>query len=56
MDLFNFFLNRLKEPSTMASIGVVATTFGADPTKIQSWQGAATAILCLLGMFLPERR
>jgi hypothetical protein len=51
-----FFLNRLREPSTMAGIAALAYIFGADPEKIQSVTGAVTAIAGAAAIFMPEQK
>lgn len=50
-------VDRLKEPSTWAGLGVVLGLFGIHlaPEKLTAVVGVATAVAALVAIFLPER-
>lgn len=51
-------LNRLKEPSTYAGVGVILGLVGIHlaPEKLTAIIGFATAGAALLAVFLPEKK
>ena len=50
-------LNRLKEPSTWAGLGVILGVFGVKvaPEQLTAVIGVVTAICAALAVFLPEK-
>ena len=50
-------LNRLKEPSTWAGLGVILGVFGVKvlPEQLTAIIGVVTAICAALAVFLPEK-
>ena len=50
-------LNRLKEPSTWAGLGVLLGLFGVKvlPEQLTAIVGVVTAICAALAVFLPEK-
>ena len=50
-------LNRLKEPSTWAGLGVLLGLFGVKvlPEQLTAIIGVVTAICAALAVFLPEK-
>lgn len=51
---WSYFLNRLREPSTMAGLAALGMLFGVDPEKVQTVAGAATAVVAAAAVFLPD--
>ena len=51
-------LNRLKEPSTWAGLGVLLSLFGVKvlPEQLTAIVGVVTAICAALAVFLPEKK
>lgn len=49
-----FLLNRLREPSTWAGLAGLATTVGANPTKVNAVSAVVAAVLSALAVFVPE--
>lgn len=51
--LRNFF-NRLREPSSLAGVAVLATLFGADPLKANIVAEALATVLAAGAILIPE--
>ncbi|MHA3018093.1 hypothetical protein CMPELA_25675 [Cupriavidus necator] len=49
------FLQRLREPSTMAGLSGLAVIVGANPTKVNAVSAVVAAVLSALAVFLPEK-
>lgn len=49
-------LARLREPSTMAGLGVIATLTGRSFPEIQAWMDVSAAVLAVLAVMFPERK
>lgn len=52
--LRNFF-NRLREPSSLAGVAVLATLFGADAAKANIIAELAATVLAAGAILIPER-
>jgi len=48
------FFNRLREPSSLAGVAVLAVLFGADPLKANMVAEALAAVLAAGAVMLPE--
>lgn len=51
----NKFFRRLKEPSSWAGLGVLASIAGVPPSTFQLVQQVAMGIVGLLAVFMPEK-
>lgn len=49
------FLQRLREPSTMAGLSGLAVIVGANPSKVNAVSAAIAAVLSALAVLLPEQ-
>ncbi|WP_177313074.1 hypothetical protein [Burkholderia ubonensis] len=50
----NWIFERIREPSTWAGLAGLATTVGANPTKVNAVTAVVSAVLSALAVFLPE--
>lgn len=50
-----YFLNRIKEPSTLAGLGILATLFGVSPEQVTAASTVITALLGAAAVFVPEK-
>lgn len=56
MGNLRYLLNRLREPSTLAGLGVIAVMFGAEPGKVNVLVEAAGYALGAAAVLLPESK
>lgn len=49
-----YFVNRLKEPSTLAGLGVLAVLFGVPPGTVDVLVQAGAAVLGAAAVLIPE--
>lgn len=53
-DNMNFFLNRIKEPSTWTALGAIGLLLGLPPGTIDAVHMIAGGVAALVGVLLPE--
>jgi hypothetical protein len=51
----NYFLNRIKEPSSWAGIAMLATLFGVPANSAQIVIQAVSAVAAAVAIFVPEK-
>lgn len=54
--MLKFFFSRLREPSTLAGLGVLAVLVGAKPEHADAVTQAVGAVAAAAAVLLPERK